>query len=316
MRERALSWPALDSGGWRESGCLGEIRGEVPSERVEEGYDLADLGVGQRDTQLHAAHHPHRFGERGHRSIVKIGWSHGDVSETRDFEHVQVGGILRESEPALVDLLTSRRLPVLFHEPELLEHLATNTNSVMAGGTAAAHEPPEAGLGHWRQRLRIPPQERIEGRRAEKRALVGTDRVPDVRRRDWLGLAGKRLAEERRIAFDRLELCRDGRMVGLPRAKLPDQGLLGLIFETLPVAPPVLHEVEPGVQDRRRIARVRQMLDTDRSGKGIGAIQGGLVTGGTAHVPVDRPTGIEEEHPPESYARRGGGQVRSAQCLG
>src|SRR5215470_16960765 len=253
MREQALSWPALESGGWRESGCFGEVRGERSGERVEERHDLADLGVGQRDTQLHAAHHPHRFGERGHRSIVKVGWGHGDVSETRDFEHVQVGGILRESEPALVDLLTSRRLPVLFYQPELLEHLATNADPVVAGRTAAAHEPPEAGLGHRRQRLRIPPQERIEARRAEKRALVGTDRLPDVCRRDGLYLAWKRLAEERRIAFDGFEFCSDRRIVGLPRAELSDQGLLGLIFETLPVTPPVLHEVEPGIQDRRRV---------------------------------------------------------------
>src|SRR5215475_1922958 len=148
MRERALSWPALDSGGWGESGCLGEIRGESPSERVEERHDLADLGVGQRDTQLHTAHDPHRFGERGHRSIMKVGRGHSDISETRDFEDVQVGRILRESEPALVDLLTSCRLRVFFHQPELLEHLTTNTDTIVAGGTATAHEPPEAGLGH------------------------------------------------------------------------------------------------------------------------------------------------------------------------
>src|SRR5215467_3089784 len=307
MRERALSRPALDSDGGRESGCLSEIRGERPGERAEERYDLADFGVGQRDAQLYTAHHSHRFVKRGHLSIVKIGRGHGDVSEARDFEDVQVGRILRESEPALVDLLTSCRLPVFFYQPKLLEHLATNTDPVVARGTAAAHEPPEAGPGHGRQRLRIPAQERIEGRRAEERALVGTDRLSDVRRRDGLGLAGKRLAEERRIALDRLELRRDRYIIGLPRAELPDQGLLGLIFETLPVAPPVLHEVEPGVQDRRRIARVRQMLDTDVGGEGVGTIQGGLVTGGTAHVPVDRPPGIEEQHSPESYASRRGG---------
>src|SRR5262249_58103191 len=126
------------------------------------------------------------------------------------------GRILRESEPALVDLLTSGRLPVLLHQPELLEHLATNTNPVVAGGTAAAHEPPEAGLGHWRQRLRIPAQERIEGRRAEKRAFVGTDRLPDVRRRDRLGLTGKRLAEEWRIALHGFEVFPDRRIDRLP----------------------------------------------------------------------------------------------------
>src|SRR5262249_75570 len=135
MKERALSWPALDGGGWRESGRLSEIRGERPSEHVEEGYDLADLGVGKRDPQLHTAHHPHRFSERGHRSIVKVGRGHGDVSETRDFEHVQIGGILRESEPALVDLLTSGRFPVLFPHPALLGKLATNTHPPFAPRT-------------------------------------------------------------------------------------------------------------------------------------------------------------------------------------
>jgi hypothetical protein len=46
MREQSLSWPAFDNGGWRESGCFGEVRGERSGERVEERHDLVDLGVG------------------------------------------------------------------------------------------------------------------------------------------------------------------------------------------------------------------------------------------------------------------------------
>src|SRR5262249_34064613 len=209
-------------------------------------------------------------------------------------------------EATLVDLLAARRLPVLFHQPELLEHLATDPDPVMAGDTAPAHEVLEAGLRPRWQRVRVSAQKRVKGRRGEECALVGANGLADIRRRQRCGLVGKRLLEQARIAFDGFDPRRDDGMVWLPRAEHPDKGLLGLLLKRLAIAPPMLHEVESRIEDRGRIARMRPMLDADGSGKRIRTIEGGLMARRAAHVPLHCPPWIKEQHPSERDAGRTG----------
>src|SRR5262249_25743420 len=107
----------------------------------------------------------------------------------------------------------------------------------------------------------------------------------------------------------------DGRMIGKPQAEPAHQGLLRLILETLPVAPPMLDEVQSGIQHRRRIAHMRSMLDSNGLGERVRAVERWLVAGCTAYVPFKGPPRIEEQHPSERHSTRRGRQLVGAQCL-
>src|SRR5438128_1669003 len=190
----ARSRPTLDRRR-RKSWRRDKTRWDRSGKRAEKRHDLADLDIRERDAQLNTAHHFHRFVERRHRPIVEIRRRHCYVPETWNLEDVEIRRVLGESEAALVNLPAPRRFPVLFRHSELLKHLTPDTRPVVAGSATAADEPLQAAPGHWGERLRIPAQIRIEWRGSQQPAFVGANRLPDVRRRDRLGLALKRLLE-------------------------------------------------------------------------------------------------------------------------
>ena len=72
----------------------------------------------------------------------------------------------------------------------------------------------------------------------------------------------------------------------MPRTEHADEGLFGLVLKILPIAPPVLDEVQPRIQDCGRVAGMRPMLDPDGLRERIRPIKGGLVARRAAHVPL------------------------------
>src|SRR5262249_27765391 len=83
-----------------------------------------------------------------------------------------------------------------------------------------------------------------------------------------------------------------------------------LILEAVTVAAPVNDEIEPGIENRRGIARMRSLLDTDRLGQPVRSVAFWLMAPGTTEIGVDRHSGIEKEQPAESNTPRRNRRVR------
>ncbi len=74
-----------------------------------------------------------------------------------------------------------------------------------------------------------------------------------------------------------------------------------MILKAFAIASPV-NDVQCRVQDGRRIAGVKPLLDADRCRQPIGAVQRRLMAGRAAHIGVDRDARIEEKHSTEISA--------------
>src|SRR5262245_31627783 len=101
--------------------------------------------------------------------------------------------------------------------------------------------------------------------------------------------------EQRGIARNLFEPVDDCLLVRLPARDWRGKGLYHLILEAVTIAAPVNDETEPGIEERRGIARMRSLPDTDRFGQTVCSVACWLMATGTTEIGVDRQSGIEEE---------------------
>src|ERR1700680_695522 len=99
--------------------------------------------------------------------------------------------------------------------------------------------------------------------------------------------------EQRGVARDARQTIEDRFLVRLAGCDRRGPCLRNLILEAFAVTTPVDDVQCSTIEDGRSVARMRALLDTDRSRQGVGSVKRRLMTARTAHVSINGQSRIE-----------------------
>jgi hypothetical protein len=83
-----------------------------PSQAVQKSDYVLNLRVIDIFPELHLCHYPHRFRERSHRAVVKIGRWHNHIAKHWHFEQIFLRGVVGHAETSFVHLLALGGVPM------------------------------------------------------------------------------------------------------------------------------------------------------------------------------------------------------------
>src|SRR5215813_5780746 len=209
-------------------------------------------------------------------------------------------------------------LPVAFqglHDAKFSVHSAANEDTVVARYAAGIDEGIEAAASFGRQCIDVTSEVAIKRRWRHQGPLVGPDGLGNVRGRHWMRIVRKSRFEQRGVTRNLFEPVDDCLLVRLPVRDRGGERLYHLILKAVPVAAPENDEIEPGIEDRRGMARMRSLPDTNRLGQPVRSVACWLMATGTTDISVDRQSGIEEEQPAEIDSLRRNRRLRRRHVL-
>src|SRR5712671_5013701 len=142
----------------------GELCRQLSGQAVEKRHDVANFGVAELHSELHASHDLHGLRKRRYRSIVEVWRGHCDVAQTGHPEHVKIIRILSHIDPPLVDTTAAGRRPIVFDYPELAIRAPAYADAVVAGDAPRVDECLQALTRAEGQSIDIPSEISVEGR--------------------------------------------------------------------------------------------------------------------------------------------------------
>src|SRR5262245_35963828 len=109
--------------------------------------------------------------QRRDRAVVKVGSCVRYVAQQRNAKDVGIGGVVGDSDAAIVNLGAASRLPILLDDSEFCEPAASDTDAIVAFGTADFDEFLESGARRGVENLHVAGQVRVERRGRHQSAL-------------------------------------------------------------------------------------------------------------------------------------------------
>ena len=131
----------------------------------------------------------------------------------------------------------------------------------------------------------------------------GGDGDAPILRIDRILVARKGFGEGACVIGNGLELAHRRRLIRIAEARRTEQRLLRLLFERFAIAAPMLLEVQRGVEDRRRVARIFLPEYADRLRQSVARLFVRQMAMRAAHIAVHRNAIFEKEAPAQFYAR-------------